>query len=224
MPLFRSKNAVIFFVHIPKTGGTSVEQALRKTPGVSQAIWFPHKNSFSKCTLQHMDAEVHKVAIPPAFYDWGFAIVRNPYARIASEYRMKVIDAGYTDSFDIWWEFEAREATKNMYRRDNHIRAQNQFITSNLDVYRFEDGLQKPVADACARLGVEVPAEIPHARKSTGARIPATTKALKSVYDFYIKDFKMWGYEPHDYLKSFELIEVEPTDRTEAISSAAPSP
>src|SRR5699024_2577087 len=101
MPLYRHRENVIFFVHIPKTGGTSIEAALRRA-GAAEALRFKGKRDFSKATLQHMNYSVYKEAVGSNFYDWSFTVVRNPYHRFVSEYKMKVLDAGGTDDLEDW--------------------------------------------------------------------------------------------------------------------------
>jgi hypothetical protein len=39
---------------------------------------------YCEATPQHMHAKVHTSMVPKRFYDYGFTVVRNPFARVAS--------------------------------------------------------------------------------------------------------------------------------------------
>ncbi len=205
MPLYRNGGNIVFFVHIPKTGGTTVEFAL-SAAGAAEALRFKGKRRYSKSTLQHMHASVYREAVPREFYDWSFAIVRNPFDRFASEYKMKVIDAGGTDDIESWAETNFERFGEFPYARDNHIRPQHEFLTDHLDVFRFEDGLDAPIAAAVDRLGLGMP-EIPHAQKGSPGRPRATRRAVELIADFYAADFDQLGYDPDRPDDAFDIVD-----------------
>lgn len=86
MPLARVGNTLLYHVHIPKTGGTSIERYLRtKGPlGLSG-----ERLGWSRTTPQHIDRDIHETLLPPGLYDHAFAVIRNPKARLFSEFRMR---------------------------------------------------------------------------------------------------------------------------------------
>ncbi len=204
MPLYRTAAGVVFFVHIPKTGGTSIEKTLKRA-GAAEALKMRKKVGFSKATLQHMHAEIHEQAVGSKFVDYAFTVVRNPYDRFASEYKMKVVDSGLDESVDDW-------ATQNFarfkdfgYTRDNHIRPQVEFISKHVEVFNFEDGLEAPVAAACKQLELEVP-EVGHEKKGTTGTLEASGETLEMINTFYRDDFYEFGYGALDYGNSFKLV------------------
>lgn len=88
----------IFFIHIPKTGGTSIEHAF-KTRGMMRleesflyTPWsrFVKKNRSDRirCSLQHLTfTELARIAPSVLSHMKGvFTVVRNPYDRILSEF------------------------------------------------------------------------------------------------------------------------------------------
>jgi hypothetical protein len=204
MPLYRNGANLILFVHIPKTGGTTIEAALRST-GAAEALRFAKKRPFSRSTLQHMHAHVYKDAVGPGFYDWAFAVVRNPFNRFASEYKMKVLDAGGTDDFETFVVANIKRFGEYKYTRDNHIRPQREFISKDVQIFRFEDGLEAPIKAAVERLELPQP-EIPHAKKGRVGKVRATERSLEMIASFYQVDFKRLGYESNDYESAFELV------------------
>jgi hypothetical protein len=107
--MIANENAPIkfVFVHINKTGGNSVNQALEPygfkyaaTEGFGHPdIKFPHS--------QHWDAHEYKLALGETWEDYiKFAIVRNPWDRMLSQYRKNVCNPkslSYVKaSFDDW--------------------------------------------------------------------------------------------------------------------------
>ena len=205
MPLYRHDGTVVFYVHIPKTGGTSIERALREA-GAAEAFRFPGKRPFSKSSLQHMHAEVYTEAIGEGFYDYGFVIVRNPYNRFASEYRMKVVDAGDSEPAEDWARACFDRFAEFAFTRDNHIRPQHEFIVDGLDVFRFEDGLEIPLKAACDRLGLEPPPSMPHAKRGSRTRIPISRAGRERIYGFYRADFDRYGYARDDFGDNVDVV------------------
>lgn len=204
MPLYRTTAGVVFFAHIPKTGGTSVEKTL-KVAGASEAMKFRKKIGYSKATMQHMHAAIYREAVGKDFADYSFTVVRNPYDRFASEYKMKVLDAGAQDPVHEWAKVNFNRFEEFSYTRDNHIRPQIEFVSKRVEVFTFENGLQAPVEAACKHLELEVP-ELRHEKRGSKTRLPITTKGLIAISNFYRDDFKKFGYDLDDYENSFELV------------------
>ena len=97
MPYFKNNDINLLFIHIPKTGGSSVEQYLSKKYNIDlnrKSLWMyldenDKKNTSIYTTLQHV---TYKTVVQNcSFFDIVFndltiiAIVRNPYERIISD-------------------------------------------------------------------------------------------------------------------------------------------
>tara|TARA_B110000483_G_C18206650_1_gene548109 strand:+ start:10001 stop:10660 length:660 start_codon:yes stop_codon:yes gene_type:complete len=91
MPIIHSIKTI--FIHIPKAGGTSIETVLCDFPLfryqlVNKYNWYGNiKNDETKYELDHSTMAYLKRNCK--YYDnsyFSFAIVRNPYARLVSEY------------------------------------------------------------------------------------------------------------------------------------------
>lgn len=91
MPIIHSLKTI--FIHIPKAGGTSIETVLCDFPLfryqlVNKYNWYGNiKNDETKYELDHSTMAYLKRNCK--YYDnsyFSFAIVRNPYARLVSEY------------------------------------------------------------------------------------------------------------------------------------------
>ena len=143
MPLARVGSALLFFAHIPKTGGTSVEAYL--TAKGRMALHYSKSDAWLRCSPQHIHAEAYGALFPPGFFDHAFCVLRDPVARLKSEYRYRIGHAetrGKTiEPFDDWVPQVFRRFAKNPYMLDNHIRPQAQFLSPGMKLFRLEDGL-----------------------------------------------------------------------------------
>lgn len=100
MPICHKRKLI--FIHVPKTGGTSVEKVLRleslhnlfsykkciaSMPNIADIFNGIDKNIVLSITPQHLTSCHLKNIFPSQFETYTkFAIVRNPYDRIVSEY------------------------------------------------------------------------------------------------------------------------------------------
>ncbi len=194
MPLFRHKSRLIHFIHIPKTGGTSIEHSLIKS-GAIQALFNRKRNKFSKVTMQHLHYEYYKLIIPEDFADWTFAVVRNPYERMISEYKMKIIKIRQSDqSFDSFVQESLERCKLNKQHRDNHIRCQKDFLADYAQIFKIEDGLETPLKLACRKLQIRF-SGLPKMNIGTDKKIKASKKTLKLIQAFYLDDFEAFKYD-----------------------------
>jgi hypothetical protein len=173
--------------------------------GCQEALYFPTTHPSSLVSWQHLHADIYAKAIGPGFCDYAFTVVRNPYSRIASEYKMKGGDAGGRRSFDDWFAKLTARFAESPYVRDNHLRPQSDFLSPNLEIFRFEDGLEAPLRAACKVLGTHPPDTMPHARRGSDSLIECTPDSLRAVAEFYRQDFETLGYRPDRYEESFAL-------------------
>ena len=87
MPLCPDHNAL--FVHIPKTGGTSVNRVMTH----AAAPLNPDGDS-DVDNLHHLTAAVLRARLPAFDSYFRFAVVRNPWDRLVSEYHYRTQHAG----------------------------------------------------------------------------------------------------------------------------------
>ncbi len=88
MPLARLGGQVLFFAHVPKTGGTSIEAYLR-AQGAALALHGAGEG-WSRVPLQHLHRAAWEEIVAPGAWDAGFVVLRDPLARLISEFRMRV--------------------------------------------------------------------------------------------------------------------------------------
>ncbi|WP_138935465.1 sulfotransferase family 2 domain-containing protein [Roseovarius arcticus] len=165
MPLARINNYLLHLVHIPKTGGAGVTDYMRKKGDI--ALYSREQLAWAQSTPQHLEFDVSRALIPEGFADESFAIMRDPLARLLSEYRYRVTrhssqnpisgrlslsegmkveldwNEEFQGTFDEWVDHVFMKYQRDSRVCDNHIRPQIDFIGPNMKVFLFERGLQK---------------------------------------------------------------------------------
>ena len=199
MPLIRYQDKIVLFVHIPKTGGTSVEDALKEA-GATVALRYGSRfKGFMKSTFQHLTAEIHEAVIPHNFYDDAFALVRHPVPRLLSAYRYRHKRGDSPMPFDDWVNKAFDAYGRNPYAFDNHIRPQVDFLLSDMTLFRLEEGLDLALQHAEVKLGLPRSVVAVH-RNKTAQKAPVKVSAATwdRVLKFYAADFARLGYDSEE--------------------------
>lgn len=206
MPIFRKDGKNILFIHVPKTGGSTIErifansgyETLYRDPKTGPAS----ANRLRKCSPQHMHAAMLEQILNLGSFDAMFMISREPLARFRSEYGMRNtaemrVDA---EAVDAWADRALRLLVKNPYTLDNHLRPQHEFYVDGSLVYRLEDGLDSVVADLNSRYGLGLDETIPQVmdrQKASGIAtrdVQVSDTLARRVKALYRQDYGMFGY------------------------------
>ena len=211
MPLYRIAGRLVLFVHVPKTGGTSVDRWLSAAGqgmlgAENQPRWLPSPP-------QHLHAAALAALVPAGMPDLAFAIVREPEARIVSEFfhrhrhdgrcrriglwqrrrPLAELSPGALSSyFDAWLRRGFARADRDPWWDQNHLRPQAEFTDwPGLRVFRLEDGMAPVLGWLAGELGLPIP-EVPHenrSRRQALALAPATRAAIRARY---AEDYARW--------------------------------
>ncbi|WP_277209743.1 sulfotransferase family 2 domain-containing protein [Isoptericola croceus] len=206
MPVFTKDERNVLFIHVPKTGGSSVEKHF---VGAGWEMSY-HDGRMGKgkpnylrtCTPQHMHGQLLQETLRLGRFDAIFMVVRDPVARFRSEYVMRHKQELSTtaDAVEAWAEHSFERFERNPFVHDNHIRPQVEFLVRKAQVYRLEDGLDAAMEDLNARFDLGVPTEIAKVRTSEKTRgISSADVEVSETLDarlerFYAEDFRRFGY------------------------------
>lgn len=200
MPIIKFDSKLIFFVHIPKTGGASVETFFRKNK-IKVHFWSANmhiKNKFP-CSPQHYHSNIYKNFFLSGFFDYEFTIVRHPVERLKSEYRYRMAEIAKQKKtlidFNEWINEIFYLYEKNKYILDNHIRPQNQFIKKETKVFKFEHGLENIIKCIASDINLNIEKiEVPHINKREKFGVTCSLDTLEKIYVFYKEDFEYFDY------------------------------
>lgn len=204
MPVFTKDNKNFLFIHVPKTGGTSIEKVFFQSGWNLSYIDFGGQGSLNHlrlCSPQHMHKEMLQSIFNLDKFDEIFMIVRNPYNRLRSEYcwanRSNLNSA---IAIETWVKEAIRAYTENNYILDNHLRPQNEFQVPNTTIYKLEQGLDSILKDIENRHNIklnnvdtrELSSERISGASPDKVKLSQSTKEL--IYDHYFTDFQCFGY------------------------------
>lgn len=207
MPVLVNGKQHLLFIHVPKTGGTSMEILFQKSGWGVGYVDYGHQgtlNHLRPCSPQHMHAEMLKQQFVLNQFNGIFMMVRHPYARFRSEYCMA--NQGSLDisasAVEAWTRKVMTVYAANPHVLDNHIRPQHEFYLPGATVYKLESGFDDIKADLAAQHGVqfisgdvrEMSREQHSGVSSKDVELNDAVKAMLNV--FYAEDFIKFGYSP----------------------------
>ncbi|MFZ5483788.1 MAG: sulfotransferase family 2 domain-containing protein [Pseudomonadota bacterium] len=209
------------FVHIAKTGGTSVRAALervRRRDPWYWLMWPCHRMShltghrLGTKFPRHAHAIAAQEMLPKDFYDslFKFAFVRNPWdLQVSSFHHIRRERPHYMEGRDNFADFlrwKLDPARPYQFHIDTSIELQSDYLIDLHDhlivdfVGRYER-LHEDFAEACRRIGIAGP-ELPHRRQATDRR-----RDYREYYDdatadlvarHFARDIDRFGYRFDD--------------------------
>ena len=150
MPVVRLTNKICHFAHIPKCGGSSIESYFDNL-GASMAfidlqfLSQPAIIPWNVSSPQHIDGVSLSRLFPNTFFDFAFAVVRNPYSRFLSAFKYQIlhkqIDLKVNINDFINNDLESAATGIGIY--DNHFKSQTSFLLPGLsyEIFKLENGL-----------------------------------------------------------------------------------
>ena len=214
MPVFKKSN--VLFIHIPKTGGTSIERQLydleEACDRYSVESYFSTDHNSQKLrnySLQHYTFQDFVLIFGEAkvnLYDKIFCVIRNPYDRIVSEFhyyysvvRKQTLNDYTVDELKKRFERFCANCFDGKLYNDNHHGPQHQFIINSgghidhrVHVLKFES-----LATDFAKL---FQWKLKYHELQSNRKLPCseyyTYKSQKLVADYYKLDFILFDYDP----------------------------
>ena len=151
MPIIKVNSVLLYFSHIPKCGGSSVENFLAQ---FSDSIVFldsnflTHKNTWSASSPQHIDGlSLNRLFKDKSFFDFYFAIVRDPISRFKSSFMFQkhIENKIHKDvSINEHISLIKNEKISLFGYCDNHFLPMVYFLMPNTEykVFKIEEGLE----------------------------------------------------------------------------------
>jgi len=190
MPLYNKNNEqLVFHVHIPKTGGSSVTRMFEENGWVQDSRFGSIKNH-QQHAMHNLWNQVLGDNIPK------FSVIREPIQRIISE--MRGNGKWYKTLINPWDPNKCVEYifNKQLFRSDNHFRKLIEFVDynkideENLKIFRYEDNWTEQIKN---EYGLE--GDFPHIvgdLYSPEMDFNLSEKTVKMIKDYYIEDYKLF--------------------------------
>lgn len=215
MPVLPTQTGLLYFAHVPKTGGTSVEEYLIENYGPLDLIdrgWHEARLRGERAGGQFACSDQHLIwqdalACLPRTPEKVFGIVRDPVARLKSEYQFQIRFRPHLRwltrlGFSAWLAAMLGAAQRDPYICDNHIRPQSDFLPDSAKVFRLEDGLDALPAWIAEHWGTpKTAAQIHHSQKAPGGQVKPIVpmrRDLTLIKAFYAADYARFGYPTPD--------------------------
>lgn len=195
MPAFTLPGAKILFIHIPKTGGMAIDAAFKAYGATSldQAT-----NAEPRRRTRHSHAVETTAMFDLSQFDYIFAIVRNPLARMLSEYRYQCRKSGLhlapVLGFDRWLHYSLLRKSLDQGYRDNHFRPQSEFIVPGCEVFHYEEGLDKPMARIKEITGHDLSSGLSAKNVAPKRGVTPSAASISRIAKTYSGDFMAFNY------------------------------
>ncbi|GAA1990915.1 hypothetical protein GCM10009718_30800 [Isoptericola halotolerans] len=213
MPIFTKDGRGVLFIHVPKTGGSSIEKhfvgAGWKMSYHDGRIGKGTVNDYRRTTPQHMHAAMLRQNFRLGRFDAVFMVVREPVARFRSEYAWRngsemrpgaaEVDTS-ADAVDAWADKVLDRYGRNPYVLGNHLRPQVEFHVDRAKVFWFEDGLDRAITVLNQDYDLGLPSGIGRARTSEKASgvpsgdVEVSRRLERRLKKFYAKDYETFSY------------------------------
>jgi Sulfotransferase family len=208
-----SRERKLIFIHIPKCGGTSLEDLIwpdrrARTEsdlwmGIKYPFWRRVRNKYQTGGLQHLTAsQIRQEVGSQMFYEcFRFAITRDPLKRLVSQYKYMSLRSdlrryakmNLADSFSTYLDkIERRVHVQWMPQHEFLFDADGALLVQ--DVYRLED-ISKDMRDLSSKIGLDTD-KLPLSNTTHHVKSPVVTEEDRSrVRRMYARDYELLGYQ-----------------------------
>ncbi|MEZ5676399.1 Sulfotransferase family protein [Thalassovita litoralis] len=208
MPIIRWNTKLIYFAHIPKCGGASVEAYLQTVTrgglGFLDNSYLLRDSDarWGKTSPQHVDGATVGHIFGTGFFDAQFAVCRDPVSRFQSAFRFqRQVERTLPPDLDVDTFIDglsAGDIQKNGFL-DNHFLPQSAFLIPEkpCHIFKIENGLGRAkqfIDDLLFGNALNQP--MPHRNRGVdgGQGIEISEGAKRKLYALYAQDYDLLGY------------------------------
>lgn len=152
-----------------------------------------------KVCPQHLQVNDFKILLGQQEWSWLFSVVRDPYDRIESEYHWRTDPqfkkSGVRPDFSQWVINNLNNAQKNPFIFDNHLRPQTDFIDSDVEIFKYENGLYVITTELEKHFDIPKGLNLLNDNKSLRDEVHWSNEALNLTNSFYRNDFAQLNYD-----------------------------
>jgi len=213
MPLFRAAQKLVYYAHVPKTAGTTIEKYLTQRFGPLDFLdpkfgALSEDARWSKTSPQHMPEDARIRVLPDTFIDASFATVRHPATRLRSAFLFQreiahKIPEG--TEFLAWLSENAATLAQDPYAYDGHMRPMSATVPPQAQAFAIEAGMAPIIRwlDTLTDTHDAQTQMIPHNvlakrlihQKSLPVQVELDDEALEQIAMIYAEDYSRFGYD-----------------------------
>ena len=191
------------FIHLPKTGGNSIQSILLKYSEDEMVLWHPMQDGVERFdvmnselnTTKHATLQEYQKALGLEFNTfYKFICVRNPWERLISNYFSPIFEKTELDRDEFAEMVQKPDAQLKHYMGLDNCSSKSQF--GNVDyIMRFES-LEEDFHRVCKEINVS-PEKLPHRNKSTREhyRHYYDEELKELVYSTHKDEIEYFGYK-----------------------------
>jgi hypothetical protein len=210
MPIVRINDKILYFCHIPKCGGSSVELYLDIVSNGNIGFIDPNHITHAKDSVwsssspQHIDGISLGRLFPKGIIDEYFVVTRNPFDRFISAYRYQKhkLKSSNFDDVNSFADSLSFEKINKLGWADNHFLPQFKFLVPGAKTtpFKLEEGLDRvKIFLDRAFFGNDLLLQIPHENKSEAllfdpSEFILTDKTKGLIREWYSRDFELFNY------------------------------
>jgi hypothetical protein len=140
MSFYFSSNHVIYHSHIPRTGGTSVQEWLNSEGMPVRGV----SSDKPPCALQHRHLSDDTLKQDIATYepDVFFAVIRHPVDRLKSLWKMRYGSGKFVNpssEFELYVKNSLELQKRDEYHENNSLRPQVEFVDDRFELFAIDD-------------------------------------------------------------------------------------
>lgn len=214
MPIVQIDHTLVYFAHVPRCAGSSVENYLHGrfgTLGLLDRGWLqtPAQLHWNKSSPQHMTVSALDRLLPADLFAARFAVVRHPALRLRSVflYQRDIEETIPAEQdFSAWLRKIPGLRQQDPFLFDNHLRPIGDLVPQDARIFKLEQGLQ-PLLRWIDRLaGSSSPARISHInshvdrlrsleKTAYGPPPDISRRDLAFISGMDAPDFERFGYD-----------------------------
>jgi hypothetical protein len=197
MPI--SLNHRCIFVHIPKTGGTSIKEALNILPGVQsfsggEVVKLLFKNKM--VVTNHAPAKLISMFHPQIFSQFvKFSVVRNPYDRAISQYFYNLKKGKTNEEFSTWLRnFYSTPIAYTHCPQYDFLYDEGNCVVDN--ILRFES-IEEDFSEFCKTYSINAKplSKLNSSETVVNKSLLLTEENKEFIYQTFEIDFKTFNYQ-----------------------------
>ena len=202
---FQENEKPLLFIHIPKTGGTYVEEVFNKyNYKIGRFDNNKHLQEKNKCNFWHTPVKYNKNI---NFKDYRvFTVVRNPYDRIISEYNWGNFGEFYKNlnvskNTEINQFISKLNTNEKIYDGDCHLLPQSEYLTdyygNKVENIIHQENLDEELEKFINKykLNVKLKKQKNNIKEKNYTQNDLTTESKNIIKNYYKEDFKLLGYK-----------------------------